>query len=60
MRGGAVFWNFETYNPPLSRDNWANLDSDQPRAERIQHRSSYLDLDDSAWLGEQFIRKNET
>ena len=59
MRGGAVFWNFETYNPPLSRDNWANLDSDQPRADRIQHRSSYLDLDDPSWLGEQFIREAE-
>ena len=23
MRGGSLFWNFESYNPPISRDNWA-------------------------------------
>ena len=40
MRGGSVFWNFETYNPPLSRDNWANKDSAEERSDRIQHRSS--------------------
>ena len=55
MRGGSVFWNFETYNPPLSRDNWANKDSAEERADRIQHRSSYLELDDPSWLGDQFI-----
>ena len=59
MRGGSVFWNFETYNPPLSRDNWANKDSAEERADRIQHRSSYLELDDPSWLGDQFIAEAE-
>ena len=59
MRGGADFWNFETYNPPLSRDNWANKDSAEERPDRIQHRSSYLDLDDPSWLGDQFISEAE-
>ena len=59
MRGGEVFWNFETYNPPISRDNWANRDAAEERADRIQHRSSYLDLDDPDWLGEQFIKEAE-
>ena len=59
MRGGSVFWNFETYNPPLSRDNWANKDSAEERSDRIQHRSSYLELDDPSWLGEQFIAEAE-
>ena len=59
MRGGSVFWNFETYNPPLSRDNWANKDSAEERSDRIQHRSSYLDLDDPSWLGDQFIAEAE-
>ena len=22
MRGGSKYWNFESYNPPISRDNW--------------------------------------
>ena len=59
MRGGADFWNFETYNPPLSRDNWANKDSAEDRSDRIQHRSSYLELDDPSWLGDQFIAEAE-
>ena len=59
MRGGDVFWNFETYNPPLSRDNWANKDSAEERSDRIQHRSSYLELDDPSWLGDQFIAEAE-
>ncbi len=59
MRGGSEFWNFETYNPPLSRDNWANKDSAADRPDRIQHRSSYLELDDPSWLGEQFIAEAE-
>ena len=59
MRGGSVFWNFETYNPPLSRDNWANKDSAEERSDRIQHRSSYLELDDPSWLGDQFIAEAE-
>ena len=59
MRGGSIFWNFETYNPPLSRDNWANKDSAEERSDRIQHRSSYLELDDPSWLGEQFIAEAE-
>ena len=59
MRGGSEFWNFETYNPPLSRDNWANRDSSDSRPDRIQHHSSYLDLDEPDWLGEQFIAEAE-
>ena len=59
MRGGSDFWNFETYNPPLSRDNWANKDSAEERSDRVQHRSSYLDLDDPSWLGDRFITEAE-
>ena len=59
MRGGSDFWNFETYNPPLSRDNWANRDSALDRSDRIQHRSCYLDLDDPSWLGDPFINEAE-
>lgn len=60
MRGGAVFWNFETYNPPKSRDNWANIDSAEDRPDRISHHSTYMDLDNPAeWLGEQFLDEAE-
>ena len=60
MRGGAVFWNFESYNPPISRDNWANKDSAEIRPDRVQHHSTYLDLDTpQAWLGDQFLNEAE-
>ena len=59
MRGGTEFWNFETYNPPRSRDNWANRDSAENRTSRFQHKSSYLDLDDPSWLGEAFLAEAE-
>ena len=59
MRGGDVFWNFESYNPPLSRDNWANLDSAEERSDRIQLKSSYLDVDHPEWLGAAFTEEAE-
>ena len=59
MRGGKEFWNFETYNPPRSKDNWANRDSREERPNRVQHQSTYLDLDNPEWLGEAFFEEAE-
>lgn len=58
MRGGSVFWNFESYNPPISRDNWANKDSLEERPDRLCHKSTYLQAP-VEWLGEQFIAEAE-
>lgn len=58
MRGGSVYWNFESYNPPISRDNWANLDSLEERADRMCHKSTYLQAPPE-WLGEQFLLEAE-
>lgn len=58
MRGGSKFWNFESYNPPISRDNWANLDSEEFRADRLCHKSTYLQAPPE-WLGEQFLAEAE-
>ena len=58
MRGGSVFWNFESYNPPISRDNWANKDSLEERADRLCHKSTYLQAPPE-WLGEQFLAEAE-
>lgn len=58
MRGGPKFWNFESYNPPISRDNWANKDSLEERADRLCHKSTYLEAPPE-WLGEQFLREAE-
>ena len=58
MRGGSTFWNFESYNPPISRDNWANVDSLEVRADRLCHKSTYLQAPPE-WLGEQFLAEAE-
>ena len=58
MRGSGGFWNFESYNPPLSRDNWANRDSVLERPDRLCHRSTYLEAPPE-WLGEQFLLEAE-
>ena len=58
MRGGSKFWNFESYNPPISRDNWANKDSQEERADRLRHKSTYLDAPPE-WLGQQLIDEAE-
>lgn len=58
MRGGQKYWNFESYNPPISRDNWANLDSLEDRSDRLTHKSTYLEAPPE-WLGEQFLLEAE-
>lgn len=58
MRGGSVYWNFESYNPPISCDNWANKDSLEDRPDRLLHKSRYLDAPPE-WLGQQFIDEAE-
>lgn len=58
MRGGSLFWNFESYNPPISRDNWANIDSQEPRPDRLCHKSTYLEAPPE-WLGDQFLAEAE-
>ena len=58
MRGGQVYWNFESYNPPITRDNWANIDSQEVRADRLCHKSTYLQAPPE-WLGEQFLAEAE-
>lgn len=58
MRGGSKYWNFESYNPPISRDNWANKDSLEERADRLCHKSTYLQAPPE-WLGQQFIDEAE-
>lgn len=58
MRGGPRYWNFESYNPPISRDNWANKDSLEERTDRLCHKSTYLEAPPE-WLGQQFLDEAE-
>lgn len=58
MRGGDLFWDFRTFNPPISIDNWANEYAEEAETKRntlVKH-NTYLDVPPS-WLGQQFIEE---
>lgn len=60
-RGGDVFWDFRTFNPPISKNNWANeyaesVEIDTPSTRVI--RNTYLDVP-KEWLGTEFIEDAE-
>ena len=64
MRGGAIFWDFRTFNPPISKNNWANEYTEECEINPIRQentlvvRNSYLDVPKD-WLGPQFIEEAE-
>ena len=62
MRGGEKFWDFRTFNPPISKNNWANEYTETCEVERTNDtlvtRNTYLDVP-REWLGEQFIYEAE-
>lgn len=60
QRGGNLFWDFRTFNPPISIDNWANEYADLAETldDSIVIRNNYLDVP-AVWLGEQFIKEAE-
>ena len=62
MRGGNTFWDFRTFNPPISKNNWANEYAEDcetfRRESTIVVRNTYLDVPEN-WLGTQFIEEAE-
>lgn len=54
LRGGNRYWVFCTYNPPKSRNAWVNEEILADEADRLIHRSTYLQVP-PAWLGQQFL-----
>lgn len=61
MRGGELFWDFRTFNPPISKNNWANeyAETAEVKSETTRViRNTYLDVP-RYWLGEQFIEEAE-
>lgn len=58
MRGGELFWDFRSFNPPISNMNWANqyaLDA-MSRTNTLVTRNTYLDVPES-WLGPAFLEE---
>jgi phage terminase large subunit len=60
-RGGHVLRMY-TFNPPRSKDSWANVEADRvaasPDPSEMRESSTYLDAPPE-WLGEQFLEDAE-
>ena len=61
-RGGQKFWDFRTFNPPISKNNWANELVDDyeihPNKNTLIIHSTYLQVPES-WLGPEFLEEAE-
>jgi phage terminase large subunit len=60
MRGGEKFWDFRSFNPPISNMNWANqyaVDA-LSRENTLVTKNTYLDVPEN-WLGQAFIDEAE-
>lgn len=54
LRGGTKFIVFKSFNPPISKSNWANQYVLTPRKDALRHKSCYTDVP-TEWLGQQFL-----
>lgn len=60
MRGGTQFWDFRSFNPPISNLNWANqYAADAMARENTLVMSSDYTQIPSEWLGQAFIDEAE-
>lgn len=61
-RGGQLFWDFRSFNPPISKNNWANEYVEgfeiKPSRNTLVVRSTYLQVP-KEWLGPEFIEEAE-
>ena len=58
IRGGGNFAVFRSFNPPISKSNWANVFISQPDDRALTLHTSYLDIPPE-WLGEGFLYEAE-
>jgi len=61
MRGGDKYWDFRTFNPPISKNNWANMYADKAAIyskSSLVTRNTYLSVPPE-WLGPQFFEEAE-
>ena len=61
-RGGQLFWDFRSFNPPISKNNWANELVEgyemKPSKRVMVLRSTYHDVPEE-WLGPEFLEEAE-
>lgn len=58
LRGGPVFWEFCSFNPPKSQNNWVNDEKLFDDPDRLVHHSTYLGVP-REWLGDRFFEDAE-
>lgn len=60
MRGGPIFWDFRSFNPPISNMNWANqyATDAMSRENTLVTSNTYLDVPED-WLGQAFLDEAE-
>lgn len=58
IRGGGKFAVFRSFNPPISKSNWANVFIAQPDDRALTLHTSYLDIP-ADWLGDGFLYEAE-
>lgn len=58
MRGGEDFWIFDSFNPPVNRNNWKNKDALIDKPGRIVHKSDFREVP-VEWLSQAFIDEAE-
>lgn len=58
IRGGEDFIMLRVYNTPTSSQHFVNKEKRMPKADRLVHRSTYLDVP-REWLGSKFFDEAE-
>lgn len=58
IRGGDEAYVFKMFNPPISKNNWANKYAATPKESMLVHHSSYKDVPPE-WLGKPFLEEAE-
>ena len=61
MRGGDKYWDFRTFNPPISKNNWANMYAEKATKtgkRTLVVRNTYLEVPPE-WLGNEFLEEAE-
>lgn len=58
IRGGDEAYIFKMFNPPISKNNWANKYATTPKESMMVHHSTYKDVPPE-WLGKPFIEEAE-
>lgn len=58
LRGGPFFWEFCSFNPPKSQNNWVNEEKLFDDPDRLVHHSTYLGVP-REWLGDRFFEDAE-